>query len=153
MSPESPRRGACRVLSWLRRYLPAELVALPSALLFAYAAGSLTGSSAAAAFAGTWGENLGFYGLFLGRELRRRGHVRALPAAVRDLVLEFGPAETLDSLLIRPAFMYAGLSLAPNPMLGVLAGKLAADVTFYAPAIASYELLAWWRRNAKAIAD
>jgi hypothetical protein len=33
------------------------------------------------------------------------------------------------------------MSFAPNPELGVLLGKLAADVCFYAPAIVSHELL------------
>jgi hypothetical protein len=109
--------------------------------------GQLTGSSAAAALAATWGENAGFYGMMLGRELVQRRTLRALPAAVRRLALEFGPAEALDSLVLRPAAMYAGLALAPHPALGMLAGKLAADVTFYAPAIACHELQRAWARE------
>jgi hypothetical protein len=134
-----------RAFSWVRRYLPAELVATPSALLCAWGVGTWTGSTLAAAIAGAWGESLGFYGLMLVRELRRRGGLRALPAVARDLVLEFGPAEALDTLLVRPASMHAGLSLLPDPMLGLVAGKLAADVSFYAPAIASFELLGYLR--------
>jgi pilus assembly protein TadC len=64
---------------------------------------------------------------------------------LRDLVLEFGPAEALDSLLLRPALMYAGILLAPNLALGVVAGKIAADICFYLPTILSYE---WLRRRA-----
>jgi hypothetical protein len=139
--PRAPRRA----LSWVRRYLPAELVATPSALLCAWGAGAWTGSTVAAAVAGAWGESLGFYGLMLARELRRRGRLHALPAVVRDLVLEFGPAEALDTLLVRPAFMHLGLTLLPDPVLGLVAGKLAADVGFYAPAIASFELLGYLR--------
>jgi hypothetical protein len=58
---------------------------------------------------GTWGENLGYYGTVLTRELRARRarNGRLTPAAVlrtiRNLALEFGGAELLDSLLIRPA--------------------------------------------------
>jgi hypothetical protein len=126
--------------TWLRRYLPAELLGTPTALLCAWLVATLTGSPAAAAVAGTWGENLGFYGIMLGRELGRQG-VRALPSILRDLVLEFGPAEALDSMLLRPALMYAGVTLASSTALGIIAGKIAADVCFYAPAIASYELL------------
>ncbi len=136
-----------RLVDWLRRYLPAELAGIPSALLCAWAADRLTGSTAAAAVAATWGENLGFYGLLLARELRRRGGRRALAAALRDLTLEFGPAEALDSLLLRPALIYIAMLYAPHPALGVLLGKLAADLAFYLPTIASYELL---RRRARA---
>jgi hypothetical protein len=134
------RNATSRPLVWLRRYLPAELICTITALLGAWAAGLLTGSPAAAAITGTWGENLGFYGMMLSRELAQRGP-RSLPAIVRDLVLEFGVAEALDSLLLRPALMYAGMLLAPNSALGVVAGKLAADLVFYVPTIISYELL------------
>lgn len=127
-------------MTWLRRYLPAELICTPTALLCAWLATTLTGSLAMAAVAGTWGENLGFYGVMLARELARRG-LRALPAALCDLALEFGPAEALDSILLRPALMYIGMQLAPSPAIGFVAGKLAADLIFYVPAIVSYELL------------
>jgi hypothetical protein len=137
-----------RPMAWLRRYLPAELVSIPIAIFCAWLAATLTGSVAAAAVAGTWGENLGFYGMMLARELARRG-VWALPAVLCDLALEFGPAEALDSLLLRPALMYAGLSIIPNLALGILAGEIAADIVFYVPTIVSYELLR--RRAARRI--
>src|SRR5688572_12878710 len=137
------------VARWLRRYLPAECVAMPCALLAGFAAAEWTGSPAAAALAATWGENAGFYGLMIGREIAQRRSLRALPGVVRDLAVEFGPAEALDSLLLRPAAVYAGLALAPHPALGMLAGKLAADVTFYAPAIACHELQRAWARDAR----
>jgi len=141
------KRVLPRLADWLRRYLPAELAGTPSALFCAWAVDRLTGSTAAAAVAATWGENLGFYGLLLARELRRRGGLSALPAALRDLTLEFGPAEALDRLLLRPALIYIAMLNAPHPALGVLVGKLAADLAFYVPTIASYELL---RRRARA---
>jgi hypothetical protein len=134
-----------RPLVWLRRYLPAELVCTATALLGAWLATVLTGSPATAAIAGAWGENLGFYAMMIGRELTHRG-LRALPAVVRDLALEFGAAEALDSLLLRPSLMYAGMMLAPNTAVGIAAGKLAADLFFYVPTILSYELL---RRRAR----
>jgi hypothetical protein len=146
------RAACCRaLLRWLRRYLPAELVAGPCALLCGFAAGQLTGSSAAAALAATWGENAGFYGLMIGRELGSRRTLRPLPEVVRTLALEFGPAEALDSLLLRPAAVYAGLALGPHPALGILAGKLAADVTFYVPAIACHELQRAWAASRRRV--
>jgi hypothetical protein len=136
------------LVRWLRRYLPAELVCTPCALLAGFAANQLTGSPAAAAVAATWGENLGFYGMMLGRELARRRDLRALPAIVRDLFIEFGPAEALDSFLLRPASIYAGLALVPHPALGMVAGKIAADLSFYTPAILTHELQRWYARRA-----
>jgi hypothetical protein len=129
-----------QIITWLRRYLPAGLIGMLAALLGAWLAIGLTGSVAAAAIAGTWGDNLGFYGLILGRELSRRSR-QALPSIVRDLVLEFGPATVLDSLLLRPALMYAGMALTPHSAIGLIASKLAADIIFYVPTIVSYELL------------
>lgn len=134
------------LVRWLRRYLPAELVCTPCALLCGIATAELTGSLAAAAVATTWGENLGFYGVMLGRELARRRDFRALPAILRDLFIEFGPAEALDSFLVRPASVYAGLALAPHPALGMLAGKIVADLSFYTPAILTHELQRWYAR-------
>lgn len=129
---------------WLRRYLPAELVCTCTALLCTLLMSTITESAAALALAGTWGENLGFYGVMLFRELRSRGGARALPAAICFLALEFGPAEALDSLLLRPALMYAGVTLLGHAGLGILAGKIAADMSFYSLAIISYE---WLRRR------
>ena len=129
-----------RPLVWLRRYLPAELVCTASGLFAAWAAAVLTGSPAAIAVAGTLGENVGFYGMMLGREIAQRG-LRTLSPIIHDLMLEFGLAEVLDCLLLRPALMYIGQMLAPNTALGVVAGKLVADLIFYVPTIVSYELL------------
>jgi hypothetical protein len=135
--------------AWLRRYLPAELLAITATLAATGAALALTGSVLLAALAGTWAENLAYYGLMLARELRARGRSpRAALAALRDLLLEFGPAELLDSLLVRPAALYLAMAAAPTPLLGAAAGKLAADLIFYLPTIASYELLR--RRRAAA---
>jgi hypothetical protein len=69
---------------------------------------------------------------------------------LRDLVLEFGLAEALDTLLVRPALMYAAGRLLSDALLGVFVGKLAADVIFYFPTIAAYELRRKYIRGAKA---
>ena len=138
-----------RPLVWLRRYLPAELVCTVTGLLGAWAAAVLTGSPAAIAVAVTWGENVGFYGMMLGREIAQRGK-RSLSPIIYDLILEFGLAEALDCLLLRPALIYAGQMLGPNTAIGVVAGKLVADLIFYVPAIVSYELL---RRRALPIME
>jgi hypothetical protein len=64
-----------------------------------------------------------------------------LLVTTRDLILEFGPTEALDSFVLRPALMYTAGRLLADVSLGVIVGKLIADVVFYIPTITSYELL------------
>ena len=59
---------------------------------------------------------------------------------IRNLILEFGVSEVLDSFLVRPFTMYIFPLLIGNLQLGILVGKLAADVIFYIPTIIAYEL-------------
>jgi hypothetical protein len=100
-----------------------------------YAAGGvLWGTAAAAALSAAAGDNAGYYGLLLAREARSRG----VATAVRNLLVEFGPAELLDGALIRPACMALGAA-ALGPVAGVVVAKLAADVVFYVPVIFTYE--------------
>ena len=54
------------------------------------------------------------------------------------LLAEFGPAELLDSLLIRPAALFLGVLLLPDPVWGLLAGKIVADLVFYAMAAGAF---------------
>ncbi len=124
---------------WLRRYLPSELLALVAAVAGAQLAYVLSANPALAAVVGAWSETITYYATMLAREVRAHP-ATPLPITVRNLLLEFGAAEALDSLLVRPALMYAATALLANLTLGVIAGKLAADVFFYLPAITAYEL-------------
>ena len=120
---------------------------------------ALTRNEIAAAYGAVLGENLGFYGLIVARELRsdrRLAHAHGQHYGTRgalrtaaSLMLEFGPAEALDSIIIRPAAIGLGTLYLGRPW-GVIAGKLAADVTFYIPVIVAYEMqrrIARARRN------
>jgi hypothetical protein len=133
----------------LRRYGLAELLAIVATLLGGWTTLVLTDNIVLAAFAATWAENLAYYGTIIVRDLRRHQQwtARRLLRTVRNLVLEFGPAELLDSLLIRPTTLTAAFALIPMPALAAIAGKFAADILFYLPTITSYELL---RRRAPA---
>jgi hypothetical protein len=128
---------------WLRRYGPAELLSLTATVCASWLALALSDSVLVAALAATWAENLAYYGLIVARELWAGGRPsgRAALRSLRDLLLEFGPAELLDSLLVRPTALAAGMALLPAPWLAALAGKLAADLVFYVPTIVSYELI------------
>jgi hypothetical protein len=123
-----------RLREWLHRYVPAEAAATGGAL--AGVAIALGAGPARTALAATWGEAVAFYGFVTGRELRS---VRPF-AAVRRVVAEFGLAEICDTLLLRPLAMYACSAALGNVVAGVLAGKVLADVAFYALAIPAYEL-------------
>jgi hypothetical protein len=142
--------GLHRLRAWVRRYLPAEIAGTAAALAAAWTVHAISGSLVSAATAGTIGESLGFYGCMAIREAVRLDACHRDQAApkrlwltgtrtVRDLLIEFGPAELVDSLLVRPFCMYLMTSLLPNFTAGVLAGKLMADVLFYGLAIVAYE--------------
>ena len=133
-----------RAREWLWRYAPAEAAAIAGATLSAIVFGWFA-EAAVVAYAATIGEAIAFYGVLYLRD-------GAGWRTARNLMWEFGPAEVLDLLLIRPLAMYAGARLLGNFVTGVLAGKVAADAVFYTIAIISYETRKWLRRRADWIA-
>lgn len=144
---------------WVQRYGPPELAGLAAAWLGYLLVLRVTGSATAAAFGASLGENVGFYGTFIlravvARDGTGRGGLRT-PVSRRlwrnalvesqGAVLEFGPAEVVDSFVARPLAI-ALASDALGAAAGVPAGKVAADVVFYAITIAGFEL----RRRSRA---
>jgi hypothetical protein len=140
LAPAPARR---RTREWLARYAPAELAAIVGAVLAATVVDRF-GVAAATAYAGAIGEGVAFYAVLFARDLRAnragRSGGRAVGRTVRNLVLEFGPAEVLDTAAVRPLAMYLGTVAVGQAWLGVILGKIAADVVFYVLAITSYEL-------------
>jgi hypothetical protein len=122
-------------MEWVRRYGPAELLALIGALAGYLLLELATGNRAAAAYGAAIGDNVAYYGLLLAREARAHG----LRLAIRRLAVEFGPAEALDFTVVRPGCT-ALATAALGPATGVLVAKVVADVVFYVPVIATYEL-------------
>lgn len=143
-----PERGS-RWLEWIRRYGLAEVAGTAAAIGGYYAGFTLTGNRVAAAYAGALSEAVGFYGILVLRDLvrdayaagARRAHYgpREMASTCRNLFVEFGPIELLDGLLIRPLCMGLGTRYL-GPRLGVIAGKLVADLAFYTPPILTVEL-------------
>ncbi|UOG73763.1 hypothetical protein MTX78_16755 [Hymenobacter tibetensis] len=139
-----------KIREWLRRYLPAELLSMAATLVGAWVALHATHSHLNAALAGTWAGNVAYFGYLLGQDVhqaRQACHAHQRPYTrrtfgrnVRALAVEFGPAEVVDSLLIRPTLMYYLPRWTGSFGGGILLAKLLADVTFYVPAIVSYEL-------------
>lgn len=139
-----------KLKEWGRRYLPAEAISIIATLFCAFIAHRSGGSLLVVALAGTWGGNLGYYGYIfavdfsrsrrLHRQQRRPYTWDSCRKDMRSLALEFGFAEVVDSLFLRPAFMFYIPMLTGNLISGVLIAKICGDITFYIPAIIGYEL-------------
>ena len=56
------------------------------------------------------------------------------------LSAEFGAAELLDTFVWRPVLMVSAVVLLDEPVWGLLAGKVAADVLFYLVSALGYRL-------------
>jgi hypothetical protein len=147
----APRSGhwTPRLAEWRRRYGTAEVAGTVAAVIAALTVRRATGSIVAAAYAGTVAEAAWFYGVLLlrewkieGREARKGGFERRpFRELARDLLLEFGPAEVVDGLMLRPLCLGLGLRFFGG-WIGVVLGKLAADLLFYGPVLAVFH----WRR-------
>jgi hypothetical protein len=125
-----------KLTEWFWRYLPLEIVSIVTALIGAFCAAKFTDSAVAIAFAGTWGENVGYYAYAVMREYKPGV---SIPKMLRNLLVEFGVPETIDSFVVRPAFMFAGQEYFGSIGWGIAAGKIAADVVFYALVVGFYE--------------
>src|SRR5215831_2569581 len=99
-----------RIREWAARYLPAEAAAVVGVLLGTAAVGPL-GSPAATAYGATIGEAVLFYGFVAARDLRRQPRegqpregqpYKRLGRTLKEMALEFGPAEVVDTVAARP---------------------------------------------------
>jgi hypothetical protein len=94
----------------------------------------------AAGLAASLCEAVGYYAAILFDEVRRIGSVRRLPRLLPGLLVEFGPAEFADTVIVRPLLMAAGPLVMAGPIAGTLAGKAVADLLFYAVVLPSSRL-------------
>lgn len=139
-----------KLMEWVRRYLPCEIAGTVGELGGAAVAYLLTGSVAAAAITATVGASVGYYAAAYTSAVRwayrEHGHRPAVTRLVvanlfafRSVAIEFGPAELIDSIAIRPLAYYVGPLLFGSLAVGWIFGKLVSDVGFYVLAIFSYE--------------
>lgn len=135
-----------RIVFWICRYLPAEIAGTAAMVLAGVALTFVTSSSILIALAALAGEIVGFYAIlaftvYAEQRANVRGPRAGRRAAARTLILliaEFGPAELLDTLVVRPAALMAGVWMLGDPVWGMLAGKLTADVVFYVVAAGAF---------------
>ena len=92
-------------------------------------------------------EGVGFYavaGIAVWREQRRafpdRRRTGILIRVLGLLLFEFGPAEVLDSFLVRPLAIMLGVQLLPDVAWGLIAGKVVADIAFYILAATAFRV-------------
>ena len=55
----------------------------------------------------------------------------------RGTAVEFGPAEVIDSVIIRPIALYAGPFILGNVAVGWVVGSILADIAFYVMAFSA----------------
>lgn len=144
------RRRRDKIVEWGRRYLPLEIAGWIGELGGAAAGYLWTGSLAAAALVATIGGLIAYYVPAYVIAVRwsipenrhrswaaRHGWSHLL--AARSLAVEFGPAEAIDTLILRPTLIYATPMLLGNVVWGWVIGGFLADVVFYVFTISSYE--------------
>jgi len=139
-----------KIKEWIRRYLLAEIFSTVLSLTTAWIIHRTTGDNVLAAFGGSAMASVSFYGIVAYNDIRKNlKHHRKQDLTyglatyfkdLRNLIIEFGPAEILDVLAIRPFFMYLIPKLTGQFLLGVFIGKTIADVFFFVPAIVMYEV-------------
>jgi hypothetical protein len=142
---DAPKRRG--ILFWIIRYLPAEIVGTAAMVIAGLTVTIWTDAPALIAIAALLGEIVGFYlvlaiTIFAEQSAVSANWRRAIGRTFLLLIAEFGAAELLDTFLIRPAALMLGVWLLPDPMWGLLAGKVFADVIFYAIAAGAFTITA-----------
>jgi len=134
-----------KAAGWAGRYGRPLVSSMAATLISANIAFSLTGSAIISAFIATWVDNTIFYGMIAYKDLASRkkqdgglGRLGVLKV-LRNMLLEFGPAEWLDSLIVRPLFLSTLPYLISNYSLAIIVGAVAADATYFIPTIIAYE--------------
>lgn len=140
--PRPRRRG---IVFWVCRYLPAEIAGTAAMILAGLGVTIWTDAPPILALAAIVGESTGFYlvlavTIFIELSGDEQGWRRTAIHTFLLLAAEFGAAELLDTFLVRPGALMLGVWLIPDPLWGMLAGKVAADLIFYAVAAGAFTL-------------
>ncbi|MFB7892702.1 hypothetical protein ACFC1I_10935 [Microbacterium sp. NPDC056044] len=141
----APRRRG--IVFWIVRYLPAEIAGTAALVVGGLSATLWTDAAPLIAVAALVGEIIGFYAvlavtIYIEQAAASGTRRRAVGRTAVLLVAEFGAAELLDTFLVRPAALMLGVWLIPDPVWGMLAGKVVADVVFYAVAAGAFTVTA-----------
>jgi hypothetical protein len=139
-----------KIKEWIRRYLPANLLTAISVVFVSVFVVWLTKNYILAAFLASLTDTIVYYGFILIRDviqdikknknLQEKYNFKIIVKNTRNLLLEFGVGELLDTFIVRPFFLYFTPKIINNYAIGILVGKYLSDITFYIPTIISYEL-------------
>ena len=139
-----------KLFEWIKRYGLAEILSLFSTVLASWITFEYTQSQFKMAVVATWAGNISYFGTILIQDIfEAKAQLKSVGKQyttetfyknVRALFVEFGIAEVFDAFLIRPTLLYYFPLWLGNLSLGVVVAKFTADITFYVPAIISYEL-------------
>ncbi len=133
-------------LEWIRRYLPAFLIATAFTLIFSNIAIYYIKNPIIVAYIGAWGGIFSYYVFIITRELfneykkEKKFKINFILKVFRNLLFEFTPAEIMDVLLVSPFFLFIFPKMISNFSLAILLGKLCADIIFYSITILFYEI-------------
>ena len=139
-----------RIKEWIRRYAWAEVISTLLTFLFGWASSCVTKNSVAIAYAGTVGAAAGFYGFIFIRDISNsylkhepetiRVKILLIATCLRNMGFEFGLAELLDFVVVRPFCLLSGPVILKNYFWGILAGKTIADIIFFTISILMFEI-------------
>lgn len=139
-----------KILEWIKRYLLADVLSTVLSLGTAWLIMEQSGDRVLAAFVGSAVASVVFYFTVAFSDVRKsikqykidneRYKIKSFLIDFRNLIIEFGPAELLDVLAVRPFFMYLIPKLTGDFLLGTFIGKMIADVIFFIPVIIMFEL-------------
>ncbi len=139
-----------KIKEWIKRYLLADILSTIFSLFTAWLIMELTEDRVMAAFIGSAVASITFYGIVAFNDVRKsikqhrnsgtKYEFKSFFIDFKNLIVEFGPAEILDVLAVRPFFMYLMPKLTGEFLLGTFIGKMIADVVFFIPAIIMFEV-------------
>lgn len=139
-----------KIKEWLARYAVAEVLSWTVLLLFSLVCLLITDNGVLIAFLGSIIQTIAYYAYILIKDvwLKRRRLIKdgkhytyvTFLKDVRNILIEFGPSEVLDTLIVRPAALYIGPLLIGNFTVGLLVGSIVADIIYYIPTIILYEM-------------
>jgi hypothetical protein len=134
-----------RAREWFNRYALPEITSGFLSVFLATFTMYTTGNVIIAGYVGTLADNLSYYGIIVYRDLRKmhpkgkRIGFAEFMREMRNLLIEFGPAEYLDTIAIRPFFLILAPFFIPVYPIAIIVGGLLADFFFYIPTIFGYE--------------
>ncbi|MFT4304260.1 MAG: hypothetical protein ACMXYG_06860 [Candidatus Woesearchaeota archaeon] len=129
-----------KIREWGLRYIPAEIICTLFSIFIAIITFKTTNNAVITAFAAAWSETIAYYTVIIIKDLwREKINFKTINNQAKNMLIEFGFSEFLDSFLIRPFFMYLFPLITKNLAIGIIIGKIISDILFYVPTIIFYE--------------